>query len=200
MLIVLSLIVTGMAIGLATSTQAHHAEQNPQGWHDLYPGRSGHVSYKAWTVNAGPVPTQDALLILNDVENVWEPMFDYALAAGGEPQFHFQPLAYNQSAEAQYARMDTVLQVQWFCAGATVACFAAQVDGDNEIISADIIYGPNVWQDPNDAFQQSLAHEFGHGVALAHHGSCGFVMGPDGCTDLATAADIATALDVVFGY
>jgi hypothetical protein len=183
---------------------ASHADTNPKSWADLYPSGSGHLSYRAWTVNAQPVPTQDSLLIISDVESYWEAPFDYALAAGGDRQFDFQGLAYNNSAaEATYGRMDNNTQVNLFCGGSIfTACFYhTSVNGQGQFVKANIIYGPQVWQDPNPSFQHGLAHEFGHSFSLVHHvPTCTTVMSPDGCSQLATAAEIATALGTVLGY
>lgn len=190
--------------GLAEGTAASNADASPKSWADLYPSGSGHLSYRAWTVNAQPVPTQDSLLIISDVESYWEAPFDYALAAGGDRQFDFQGVSYNDSsAEASYARMDNTDQVLFFCQnGINTACFSpTQRNAQGQVLKANVIYGPAVWQDPNPSFQHGLAHEFGHGFALAHHiPQCTTVMSPDGCTQLASAADIATALGTVLGY
>lgn len=177
---------------------SHHTDPNPKSWTNLYGGESGYLSYKAWTVNAEPVPLQDALLILNDVENVWEPMFDFALAYGGYPTFDFDPKDYTETADQKYARMDTIAQVTWFCRNAIVTACAIRWTADEKIVAADLVYGPLIWEDPNDWFQHGLAHEFGHTFWLAHHvPDCGYVMSPDNCPDLAVADDIATALGVL---
>ena len=68
------------------------------------------------------------------------------------------------------------------------------------MIRASIIYGPDVWNDPNDEFRHETAHEWGHGFGLAHHVACETVMSGVDCTTMPAASDIATALDTVYGY
>ena len=184
----------------AVGEAAHHAG-SATSYYNLYPDRSGNLSYRAWTINGDPVPLQDTLLIINDVENVWEAQFNYALAAGGEDPFNFFGRAHTQLSNVNYSRMDTNTQVAYFCAGATTACFYVTSRIGGQINRAIIVYGPTVWGDPNDWFQHGLAHEFGHGFALLHHlPNCGWVMSRDNCPDLAVAADIGTALEDVLGY
>ncbi len=191
----------GYAECVVVGEVAHHADSSPDSWLALYPGWSGHLTYRAWTVGAEPVPFLDAMLIINDVENVWEPQFNFALVAGGEDPFDFEGLDYDEQAAANYARMDTNQQVAFFCGGATTACFIVTASSGGKFLRANIVYGPTVWGDPNDWFQHGLAHEFGHGFSLDHHeASCGWVMSSDNCPDLADADDIATALEDVLGY
>lgn len=186
-------------------------------YYELYPERSGHLTWKAWTIQAEPVPLAEAWLLVDVVDNTWEQMFNYALAVGGYRLFDFEGIAYDQSADVSYARMDTQQQVDWFCSAGAAACLHwdpmpagegvdwvddADRDDRRELIRADIVYGPAVWGDPNDEFRHGTAHEWGHGFGLAHHGVgvCETVMSGDGCTNMPAASDIATALDTVYGY
>jgi hypothetical protein len=177
----------------------HHSDPPPVfGWLDLFPGGSGHLSYRAWTVYQQPVPTGDAWLIVDNMEVRWEAPFDYALASAGLPQSNFKGFAYNQQAEVNYARMETIDQVRWICGTDIVtACFEGYTNAGG-FVYTNIVYGPLVWQDPPLGFEHGLAHEFGHGFSLKHHVPlCGYVMSPDGCSDLPVGNDIATALEVM---
>lgn len=211
----------GLALALVGATILNHADHarashpwpNPDWGYlythwDLYPEpRSGHLTWKAWTVTAGPVPYRDALILMDAVKNKWEAPLNYALVAGGHRAFNFYGKAYNQSAEVSYARMDTSQQVLWFCGDPTyLGCFvvdASSYDSGRarrEVTKASIIYGPAIWGDSDSKFLHSAAHEWGHGFGLAHHPPCETVMSPHGCTNLPVPADIATALGTVYGY
>ncbi len=178
-------------------------------WFDLYPADNGHVSWKAYVNGGGAVPTRDALILLDAIDNKWEPLFDYALVAGGYRQFDFQGVAHNQFAEASYMR-GTQAEVDYVCQVANaIACFAPAVIISHSIpgpdryvvVTAVLAYGPQVWNQPNNQyFTHAVAHEWGHGFGLGHHSGCTSVMGPFTCTNIPTPGDVVTALGTVYGY
>jgi hypothetical protein len=137
-------------------------------------------------------------------------MFDYALVAGGYREFDFAGVAYNQSANAKYARMNTETEVLFFCGLGNVACFfyPSVIDPDPNqgfatVLSSSLVYGPHVYNDPVANFTKHVSHEWGHGFGLAHEGQappCVTVMTRGECTNQPVAADIGTALDTVYGY
>lgn len=77
-----------------------------------------------------------------------------------------------------------------YCGQPAAACLdrTTQVHGGhNDVIHSDLFYDWDYFAYPYSAGQSMhlMAHEFGHGMALAHHGACGgAVMSPPGCTDM----------------
>lgn len=181
-------------------------------WKPLYPPPdSGDLSWKGWTINQQPLPDRDILLAMDVVNNKWAPSLNYALAAGGYRTFDFVVKPHNSSAaDAKYARMDTQEQVTWFCDNPTfIACFNLEEyeyhSGVGRWVTteASLVYGPTVYGYSNAKFSYVLSHEWGHGFGLAHHSACsGSVMASGlGCSGgQPTAAEIATALETVYGY
>lgn len=167
------------------------------------------LRWKALDVGADPVPFREALLMIDVVKNKYEAMFSWALAVGGYPVFDFEGLPHDSSnADVKYARMDTDAQVSFLCGTSRLisGCFEIELhyfyaaQGREIVGRVSLIYGPVAFNGSNNVLATTFAHEWGHGFGLAHHGGCGYVMGPYGCTDQPVAADIATALDTVYGY
>lgn len=210
-------IIGATFVGLAQAS--HSAPDNDWGyrftWYLLYPDKTGHISWKAYVnEDGGPVPLRDALILIDAVDNTWEAMLDYALAAGGYREFNIEGVAHDESAAVSYMRANTQPEVNYVCGpnppgGIIVGCFAvasstnySTTDPDREaVLKAVLPYGPEVWDQPNNSyFSNHVAHEFGHGFGLAHHSSCTSVMGPFERENMPTASDIDTALDEVYGY
>lgn len=215
--------VTAVVLGVVfgQTVQASHPQPDVDGvspdfnylWthHHLYPGTSGQITWKAWTINATDVPLRDAVILIQVVDLTWELGFAYALVSGGYRPFDFAGVGHHASANVSYARMDNNTQMLWFCGSSiAVACFLRDVvldpdpnQGFATVDRASIVYGPHVWSDPDANFAKHVSHEWGHGFGLAHEGQappCVTVMTQGECTNGPVAADIGTALSTVYGY
>jgi len=179
----------------------------------LYPGRTGVLTWRAWTISGGAVTLHDALILIDALTNQWLPRLNTQLDARGARHMAFTGLAYNDSsAQLTYSRVDTQSQTDFFCGAntpPTMACFIASASSFDsarnryEVTKATLVYGPISYSNGDAVQEKIMAHEFGHGLGLAHHAAypnCETVMSTGLCTNLPAAADATTAVVTVYGY
>lgn len=177
----------------------------------LYPQGSGQVTFRAATHTGAAVPSGDALVLLDAVDNKWEPILDYILVLGGDRQFDFAGVAYNQtSAKVSYLRQSTQAQINTLCTGTNYSSCQIPINwvwnstyGRYVTTKANIPYGPLAYNYGDAIKRKVFSHEWGHNLGLNHHASypnCQTVMSPGHCTNLPSASDGATAIATVYAY
>jgi len=206
----------GLLLFGTASTYASHPWPDPTYGYintldSMYPQANGQVSFRALTNTGQPVPTSDGLVLLDAIDNKWEPILDYILVLGGDRQFNYYGVAYNDStAKVSYLRQSTQAQINTLCGGTNYSScqiplnFVWNATYSRWVMSkSNIPYGPLAY-DYGDAIKKKVfSHEWGHMLGLSHHSpypNCQTVMSPGHCTNLPAAPDGGTAIATVYAY
>lgn len=181
-LAVLSIALMSLAAVFASNVDASHPETFPDWryrWQPLRPGVGYQLFYQAAKWEDDPLPTGEALILLDAVENKWEPFFTH------HGPFAFNPVPWESWAHASFWRVPGQNYISYFCRTdnqLVSGCFVPNVytwGSGCECFNVQhgiIPFGPHSFHHSSAWLSHVLAHEWGHGFTLKHHEPCDSVM------------------------